>query len=865
AHQVQPPAYSDNNHNKNNNNNNNNNNTDNDNSSLQRPASIPPVGPAAVKRPVREDFVSLKSLGEGSMGAVTKVMHRTSGNVYALKAVDKKRVLDHNLQGQLLSEVKTQMTMQHPNLLRCYDYFEESGTVYIVLELASGGDLYQRLRRHGPLAQPDAAHVFGQVCEGVKHLHEKGIIHRDLKPENILLTGDMTVKIADFGWCAQASGGGKRATFCGTLCMLAPEMVSGKSYDAKVDVWAVGVLLYEMLTGTSPFDKGEGLMETCKAIVNPDAVCFDLVPEGAHPLIRGLLEQQAVQRTPLCEVIIHPWVSEQRTVRANIERPSHREASSASLADVSQQSDENSPRKSGLGKVPSHDAVGGIEEQGGNLPSVGAFGDPSSPAVSSGGAKTPGASAFGGSFFSGDKISEPCRAWQTASFGAAEVDAPASAKQEPKSDDDDLLVQPLSTSRTTPRTAQDGGPSFRPPTAVSGDDGLLIAPMLPLSGRTPRPDEDIAPLEFSERSPKGGLMSPVARGGSTDSTVSKGLASGATSSSSSTAAGAMCINLEAVAELPLTLTLKSLAQEEAMSISRSRMSTSRPNYSSTSSYSRSKIVFPEVEDDSPRPRSNVSNSSAGHADPGSPLSYRGAQHTVLSLKGQEARPPQTRLDLIGALGQMAPPRTQMSLAVPKTGFPQQPSPRTRALPKTVDADDSDSSDESDEAFDEEAFEANAGRGGSRESRERLKNSESYEPSGPPVLTGLTAGLSGQEPDSPSMRGANVPRVFRPEQRGPTAKARAPGLSLGQNQRLNAASPAGTPTIPPSGGLEANIRFAMGGLQPSSGGAAAAAGKAGNLLGSLLSLGFNNWQASEASKRTSSIEAAVDWILNNPGG
>eukprot|EP00434_Breviolum_minutum_P011650 symbB.v1.2.010273.t1/scaffold619.1/size180033/9 len=260
-----------------------------------------------------KDFVYLNILGEGSMGLVRKVMHRTSGEVYALKAVDKKRVLDHKLQDQLVSEVNTQMTLSHPNLLRCFDCFLEADTVYIVLEVASEGDLYQLMKRQGPLTEPDAAYVFKQVCEGIQHLHSNGIIHRDLKPENVLLAGDMTVKIADFGWAAKAKQNDTRSTFCGTLCMLAPEIIAGKAYDAKVDVWAIGVLLFEMIMGQSPFDKGQGLMETCKAIVGPglSAVSLDEVPPAVHPLLRGLMHQQPEKRISLEDCLASKWVLEQ--------------------------------------------------------------------------------------------------------------------------------------------------------------------------------------------------------------------------------------------------------------------------------------------------------------------------------------------------------------------------------------------------------------------------------------------------------------------------------------------------------------------------------------------------------------------------
>lgn len=281
-------------------------------------------------RPVRHDFVEVKLLGKGSVGTVTKVMSKKTGNVYALKAINKQRILQNCLKEQLLAEIRTQMTVQHDNLLRCFDYFEDGECVYLVLELAVCGDLYGHLVR-GALSEHDAAHVFSQVAEGLRHLHALNIAHRDLKPENIMLKHDFEVKIADFGCVSQKN---TRSTFCGTACMLAPEMISGTNYDHRVDVWALGLLLFEMLTGSSLFDSDKNIMTTFERIMKQDisASLENRVPLASRSLIEGLLQRNPDKRMDLKTALAHPWVVSCREARVRAEPPQLADSISSSVA-----------------------------------------------------------------------------------------------------------------------------------------------------------------------------------------------------------------------------------------------------------------------------------------------------------------------------------------------------------------------------------------------------------------------------------------------------------------------------------------------------------------------------------------------------
>merc|ERR1719421_1084045 len=134
-----------------------------------------------------------------------------------------------------------------------HTYFEDRESVYMVLELADH-QLARYLRSRGPLPEPEAADFVRQTAEGLLYLHGLGIIHRDLKPENLLLKGsENEIKIADFGWCALIKANESRKTFCGTLDYIAPEVLRGDEYSFGADVWALGVLLYELRTGRAPF------------------------------------------------------------------------------------------------------------------------------------------------------------------------------------------------------------------------------------------------------------------------------------------------------------------------------------------------------------------------------------------------------------------------------------------------------------------------------------------------------------------------------------------------------------------------------------------------------------------------------------
>lgn len=253
-----------------------------------------------------EDFEAFGgSIGRGASGSVKKVVNKHTGQIFAMKVISKHETVEQQMVEYLACEVRTQLKLKHPNILRLYHFFDTTDNVHMLLEYAPGGSLFQMLRRHGKIDEEEAKSIFVEMARALDYAHQQGVVHRDVKPENILMCEDGTSKLADFGWCAELDGK-NRKTFCGTWDYLSPEMVESEDYDHSVDVWAVGVLLYEMLVGRPPFSNAseKGCLTR---IMRVDLQMPDELPELARDLISKLLVKKPEDRLPLKEALQHPW------------------------------------------------------------------------------------------------------------------------------------------------------------------------------------------------------------------------------------------------------------------------------------------------------------------------------------------------------------------------------------------------------------------------------------------------------------------------------------------------------------------------------------------------------------------------------
>ncbi|XP_003378864.1 MAP/microtubule affinity-regulating kinase 3 [Trichinella spiralis] len=202
----------------------------------------------------------LRTIGKGNFAKVKLAKHIPTGREVAIKIIDKTQLNPSSLQ-KLFREVRIMKMLNHPNIVKLYQVIETEYTLYLVMEYASGGEVFDYLVAHGRMKEKEARAKFRQIVSAVQYLHQKNIIHRDLKAENLLLGNDMNIKIADFGFSNEFSLGNKLDTFCGSPPYAAPELFQGKKYDGpEVDVWSLGVILYTLVSGSLPFD-GQNLKE----------------------------------------------------------------------------------------------------------------------------------------------------------------------------------------------------------------------------------------------------------------------------------------------------------------------------------------------------------------------------------------------------------------------------------------------------------------------------------------------------------------------------------------------------------------------------------------------------------------------------
>lgn len=260
---------------------------------------------------ILKDFIPIKNskslLGKGAYGEVQLVQHVRSKFLYALKMIRKSSLSYHNPIEIFLREISVHKSLIHPNITRLYDHLEDRHGIYLILEYVEKGNLYGLLKKKIRLQEPEACEIFKQACVGVGFLHNNNIIHRDIKSENLLISRDDIIKLCDFGWCA--IGLEPRATFCGTADYMAPEMSQSESYNYKVDIWALGILLYELLHGRPPFISSS-LFDKFSEINDGTLSFRSDLSDNARNLILKILTPDPASRPTIKDILKSHWFSE---------------------------------------------------------------------------------------------------------------------------------------------------------------------------------------------------------------------------------------------------------------------------------------------------------------------------------------------------------------------------------------------------------------------------------------------------------------------------------------------------------------------------------------------------------------------------
>ena len=262
--------------------------------------------------PKISDFTILKELGAGSYGRVILVQHKITQAKYAIKCIDKRNKVNIEEKPYFRREIEIMYRVHHPNVVKLFGHFEDNKYCYFIMEYIPGGNVYNLVPKNGFRTVPiqTIASIMKDVISAVYFLHHMSppIIHRDIKPENVVLDQNMKAKLTDFGWSNYMQGDIKRTTVCGTPVYLAPEIINNRGHDEKVDIWCIGVLLFELLTGISPFQGFD--VQSIKYNINRLNIAWQKnMDRDAVDLIKRILKYNPEERISLENMLLHPFMT----------------------------------------------------------------------------------------------------------------------------------------------------------------------------------------------------------------------------------------------------------------------------------------------------------------------------------------------------------------------------------------------------------------------------------------------------------------------------------------------------------------------------------------------------------------------------
>ncbi|KAI8900785.1 kinase-like domain-containing protein [Globomyces pollinis-pini] len=256
------------------------------------------------------EYTMEKVIGQGTYGKVRLGIHNETDEKVAIKVIEKCQIQSPKQVARLQREIRFLKLLHHPNIVKVIDVIETQEFIYIIMEFAIGGELFDYIVANKRVKEREARHFFRMVLSAIDYCHQNAIIHRDLKPENLLLDDKKNIKIIDFGFGNNFTINGLLDTFCGSPFYAAPEMILGKKYEGpEVDMWSLGVILFALLCGHLPFDD-DNMKELYKKIASGTYKCPGYVEPSARHLIDRLITVDPKKRATLKEVLQHEWVNE---------------------------------------------------------------------------------------------------------------------------------------------------------------------------------------------------------------------------------------------------------------------------------------------------------------------------------------------------------------------------------------------------------------------------------------------------------------------------------------------------------------------------------------------------------------------------
>lgn len=254
-------------------------------------------------------------LGRGAFSVVKRAVHKKTREEYAVKIVLKKKAAEKK--DMIETEVAIFKQVDHKNVIRLHELFESKERLFLVTELVTGGELFDQILEKGSYTENEARKIARDMLRGISYLHSLGIVHRDLKPENLLFsdkTPKATLKVTDFGLSKiMVNQSTLLQTQCGTPAYVAPEVLVGDGYGPEVDLWACGVIIFIILSGTTPFH-ADNNPELFEQIMNGDysfhPSTWEGVSEKAKDLVRKCLTVDPQKRITAKDALKHTWFSE---------------------------------------------------------------------------------------------------------------------------------------------------------------------------------------------------------------------------------------------------------------------------------------------------------------------------------------------------------------------------------------------------------------------------------------------------------------------------------------------------------------------------------------------------------------------------